>query len=166
MWAGISLQGPTKICIFDGVMDAELYVNILQSTLLPFLEKLPRGHRFMQDNDPKHTSRLARSFFEGNNVNWWKTAPESPDLSPIENLWHELKEYIRREAKPRTKEELIQGIKDFWKTVNKDKCTRYSIFDYQFFIFHHRHTVFRDIDLIGPGACQFSIMKLLLNLRV
>ena len=126
MWAGISLSGPTKICIFEGVMDAKLYVEILQSTLLPFIaEKYPRGHRFMQDNDPKHTSRLARSFFEHNSVNWWKTAPESPDLNPLENVWHELKEFIRREAKPRTKAELIQGIKDFWRTVDKDKCTRY-----------------------------------------
>jgi len=45
----------------------------------------------MQDNDHKHTSGLAASFFEGNNVNWWRTAPKSPDLNPLENMWHELK---------------------------------------------------------------------------
>jgi len=106
-------------------MDAVLYKNILQSTLLPFIaQKFPRGHRFMQDNDPKHTSGLVTSFFETNNINWWKTAPESPDLNPIENLWHELKEHIRREVKPKTKEELIEGIKNFWKTVDRAKCTR------------------------------------------
>ena len=33
-----------------------------------------------------------------------------PDLNPIENLWHELREFIRRETKPKTKEELIKGI--------------------------------------------------------
>ena len=48
VWAGISLKGPTKICIFDGIMDAELYVKILESTLLPFIaEKFPDGHRLM-----------------------------------------------------------------------------------------------------------------------
>ena len=43
-----------------------------------------------QDNDPKHCSRIAKQFFEENNINWWRTPPESPDLNPIENLWHEL----------------------------------------------------------------------------
>jgi transposase len=57
----------------------------------------------MQDNDPKHTSRLAKAFFSDNNINWWKTPPESPDCNPIENLWHEMKEYLRREVKPDNK---------------------------------------------------------------
>jgi len=26
---------------------------------------------YMQDNDPKHTSHCARSFFDANGVNWW-----------------------------------------------------------------------------------------------
>ena len=74
----------------------------------------------MQDNDPKHTSRRAATFFEEEGVNWWRTPPESPDMNPIENLWHELKEDLRREVKPHTKEELIDGIKQFWET-----CSRY-----------------------------------------
>ena len=39
-----------------------------------------------------------------------------------------VKEYIRREAKPKTKEKLIEGIKDFWKTVTVEKCTKYMSF--------------------------------------
>ena len=46
-------------------------------------------------------------------MNWWKTVAESPDLNPIENLWLELKEYIRREIKPKRKEELVDGINEF-----------------------------------------------------
>ena len=128
IWAAISLKGPTNVCIFDGIMDGGLYVEILESTLLPFIaEKFASGHRFMQDNDPKHTCGLTKTFFENNNINWWKTAPESPDLNPVENLWHELKDFIRRDVKPKTKEELIAGIKDFWKGVDRAKCTRYFV---------------------------------------
>ena len=84
---------------------------ILDSTLLSFLEEAyPDGHKFMQDNDPKHTSRHAKLFIEEKGINWWKTPAESPDLNPIENLWHESKEYIKREVKPKTKEQLIDGI--------------------------------------------------------
>ena len=52
VWAGISKKGATKACIFEGIMDAPLYCEILQKTLLPFLqEKFPlpiaTTHRFM-----------------------------------------------------------------------------------------------------------------------
>ena len=82
---------------------------ILEKTLLPMIKKLyPNGHRFIQDNDLKHTSAKARHFFNDHGVNWCHTPPESLDCNPIENMWHELKEHLRREVKPRSKEELIE----------------------------------------------------------
>eukprot|EP00731_Ephydatia_muelleri_P002344 Em0001g2344a len=52
------------------------------------------GHRFMMDNDSKHSSKYAGNWMKENHVNMWKTPPEPPDLNAIENLWHKLKEYI------------------------------------------------------------------------
>ena len=76
------------------------YTNILQDTLLPFLNKIyPEHHWFMQYNDPKHTSAEARRFFDKNKFTWWETPPESPDFNPIENMWHEMKEFIRKEVR-------------------------------------------------------------------
>ena len=126
MWAGISKRGATRVCIFEGKMDAPFYVRILRHYLVPFINsEFPSTHRLMQDNDPKHTSRLAREFFEQRHINWWRTPPESPDLNPIENLWHELKDFIRHEVKPTSKTQLIHGIESFWDTVSKEKCCRY-----------------------------------------
>ena len=51
--------------------------------------------------------------------------PDSPDLNPIENVWDELKEYIRGEVKPTRNEELIEGIKKFWSGVYVAKCMKY-----------------------------------------
>ena len=56
---------------------------------------------------------------------WLNVVEESPDLNPIENIWHELKEFIRREVKPKVKQDLINGILSFWQTVNVSKCNKY-----------------------------------------
>jgi len=107
-------------------MKAPLFISILDATLKPFIAaRYPRGHRFMQDNDPKHTSKLSKKYIADNQINWWKTPPESPDCNPIENLWHEGKEYIRREVKPKTKQELVDGLVAFWETVDMAKCQKY-----------------------------------------
>ena len=142
VWAAISRKGATEVCIFDGIMDASLYCEILDRTLVPFIQQqFPTTHRFMQDNDPKHTSRAAKEFFAKSGINWWKTPPESPDSNPIENLWHELKEYIRREVKPRDKQQLVNGITTFWDSVDERKCYRY--------IDHLRKVLPRIIELQG-----------------
>ena len=44
---------------------------------------------------------------------------------PHRELWHELKEFIRREVKPQTKDQLVQGIVDFWRTVDRNKWIKY-----------------------------------------
>ena len=126
-------------------MNASLFTSILESTLLPFVdEEYSEGHKFMQDNDPKHTSRHAESFLAEKGVNWWRTPPESPDFNPIENMWHELKEFLRREVKPRTKEALISGIEQFWDTVTSEKCKKY--------IRHLRKVIPRAIELNGDAT--------------
>ncbi len=121
------MRGLTNICIFTGIMDAELYVRILEQGLVPFIRERFAGteHRFMQDNDPKHVSRRAQRFFVEHDINWWWTPPESPDLNPIENLWHEMKEFLRSKVKPRNLAELKDEIKTFWRSVGPAKCTKY-----------------------------------------
>ncbi|KAJ8027043.1 Transposable element Tc1 transposase [Holothuria leucospilota] len=108
-------------------MRQEFFVDILKDALLPFGRKLfPEGFRLMQDNDPKHSSLFDRRYMEEAGIHWWKTPPESPDLNPIEKLWNELKTFLRKEHKPRCKEDLVNGILKFWKErVTPAKCRKY-----------------------------------------
>ena len=127
VWGGISRRGATSLVIFNGIMKSPFYQEqILKGALMPFIQQnFPDHHRFMQDNDPKHTSKSTQAFMEENQINWWKTPPESPDLNPIEMVWHELKLYIDRVVKPRSKDELVAGIQQFWTTVDAAKCCKY-----------------------------------------
>ena len=124
-----------------------MYVEILQQSLKPFIDDVyPDSHRFMQDNDPKYTLRLANDFFQRNQINWWKMPPESPDCNPIENLWHVMKEYLRREVKPQTKQQLIDGIRGFWSTVDVAKCAKYI---------HHLHKVLPRVIKLEDAATGY-----------
>ena len=105
-------HGTTGIAILTGCMDAVFFIEtILRKTLLPFISThFLNGHGCQQDNNPKHTSSLAKSVFDDEAINWWKTPPESPDLNPIELVWHKVKHHLRTIVKPRKKEALVDGI--------------------------------------------------------
>ena len=65
------------------VISATYYVDILEAALIPLLETVfPDGHRFQQDNDPKHTRYYTRDYIEEKVVNWFETPDTSPDLKP------------------------------------------------------------------------------------
>ena len=62
-----------------------VYIDILDRTLVPFINEVyPNGHRFVQDNDPKHKCKGVIDFIEDKNINWFHTPAESPDLNLIE----------------------------------------------------------------------------------
>ena len=70
-------------------MGTTLYTNILQDELLQTLDfyELNRDNIiFQQDNDPKHTSMIARKWFDDNRIPLLEWLAQSPDLNPIEQL--------------------------------------------------------------------------------
>lgn len=82
------LSKPHKsLCIFEGKMDGPLFLTILEISLMPFLKHVYFDlHCFVQGNDHKRCSKIARKYYPGRGINWWPTTLESPDLTPNKNL--------------------------------------------------------------------------------
>ena len=129
VWGGISRKGATQLLVFNDIMESTFYTDsVLRDTLLPAINHLypaPATHRLWQDNDPKHTSIKARTFMDSNNINWFKTPAESPDLNMIENVWSAMKHCVGKEN-PRTQNELVATLLRFWSNhLTVDQCNRY-----------------------------------------
>ena len=63
-------------------------------TQLPPARKLKLGWKFtfQHDNDPKHTTKATLEWLRNKKINVLELPSQSPDLNPIENLWHDLNE--------------------------------------------------------------------------
>ncbi|CAG2255601.1 unnamed protein product [Mytilus edulis] len=128
VWGGISYRGRTDVCIFTGIMDSVIYQQILASNFVPFVSAaFPDGYRLYQDNDSKHKSKSTKEWMRQNGVldSVMETPASSPDLNPIENVWAAMKQHLQNKVKPRKKDELVQGIADFWLTLTPQKCSAY-----------------------------------------
>lgn len=113
IWGCIFKNHKLIIHICDERLNSDNYTLILESKLQPLLEKYNRKNNdkllFQQDNAPCHTSYKMCKYFSENNIEVMFWPPCSPDLNPIENVWHILKRLIGKKI-IKNKQELIDVI--------------------------------------------------------
>ncbi len=92
IWGGISTMGPSTLGLVRGTIDQYKYMELLEEHLLPNAEAYyGQDWRFQQDNAPPHSARNTMQWLNDNVPQILPWPPNSPDLSPIENVWPLLK---------------------------------------------------------------------------
>ena len=128
VWGCMTAQGTGYACKIEGRMDSELYVNILNDELLRSLNYYGLSKDdviFQQDNDPKHTSRLARNWFSDNRVELLDWPAQSPDMNPIEHLWDRMKRRLSGyNTIPSSMHELWERVEAEWNSITVEECLK------------------------------------------
>jgi transposase len=121
VWGAISMNGKVTLKIFKENMDAKLYTKILEEKFseVKDLFRSVSAWSWQQDNDPKHTSGLAKTWFKDKRIRLIDWPSYSPDLNPIENVWGHIKKQIARK-RPRTLAELEQNLLELWNSLSKE----------------------------------------------
>ena len=112
VWATISADGKSQIIQFNGSVTARRYQDeTLAVGLLPFPNQHNNQMQFMQDNASPHRVHATRDWLQNHSIDVFGPWPsKSPDMNPIEKLWAQMENAIR-------KMQLWQAVREEWASL-------------------------------------------------
>lgn len=135
VWGGMRYNKLSKLIVLPekkegGKLNAEEYCEvILDGELFEFWMKgmEEEGYMFVMEDGASYHQGVATKRRKQLEVDGWlgwgsKTWPaNSPDLNPIENLWHILRYHVRkRKVQPKNKKELIAALEKEWNKLDME----------------------------------------------
>jgi transposase len=131
IWSCIGLGWKGPIVVLDypggkgGGMTAKRYqeqvLEAVVKKLYADLEKKLGGIHFQHDGAASHRAKSTQRWLEQHNIRLLFHPTSSPDLDPIERVWHELKRRLRkRNHIPTSLEELKRAVQEVWEEIPQE----------------------------------------------
>jgi hypothetical protein len=127
-------KGPLVVLEYPGGRGGGMTANryqhqVLDHVLHNFYQEMSeeRGQiLFQQDGAPSHTAKTTAAWLEVNKVDRMPHPPSSPDMNPIEPLWHTLKDIIHaRKHVPSNLDELKEAVLEAWEQITIDDINKH-----------------------------------------
>src|ERR1044072_6590963 len=122
-WKKIIWSDESRFVVFEGRITANIYIEMLENYLLPFINDLENkdDYTFQEDNAPIHTANKAKKWKDDNNIRSLPWPAQSPDLNPTENLCDELLRKVRKHNPlPKNKDNLWEILQEEWSKLDED----------------------------------------------
>ena len=114
VWGAMSCNGTAgHYFLTPGTtMNGQKYVELLKDKLEMHME-IHNCTTFMHDGAPCHRSKIVTEFLRKQKIKTLDWPGNSPDMNPIENLWHLMKDKVA-EKQPTSAKGLVEAIKRVW----------------------------------------------------
>lgn len=116
MITDLSLRGLGEAFMIDGAVNGDLFEAYIEHIFVPTLSS---GEIVMMDNLSAHKGKKVRQLIEAKGCLLLFLPAYSPDLSPIEEAFSKVKNFLRSIG-ARTREELYKAIEDSMLTITSN----------------------------------------------
>mmetsp|Transcript_14976 Transcript_14976/g.24785 ORF Transcript_14976/g.24785 Transcript_14976/m.24785 type:complete len:432 (-) Transcript_14976:194-1489(-) len=126
VWGCFAASGMGKLCLIDGDLHKEEYISVLEDFMYPSaaaLFSVKNACILQENNHPRHTSTAVKRWHEEQGTRLLAWPAQSPDLSPMQNLWSILSVRVK-ERQPTTRDQLFQTLEAGWNNFDSAALTK------------------------------------------
>ena len=110
-------------------MIATRYLETVKKHFIPFYRRIVRKYGLdvviQEDNASWHKAKLVTNYLDRQRVKRLRWPPQSPDLSPIENLWKQIKIILgKRRHRIKNIGMMERALEEIWPTISKESLLK------------------------------------------